>query len=214
MAASPPGLVVQIGRSQVDPATPELEAAILRANGSAAMAGLPDTLNPAIIDPAKARALVHALTLSGTAALGGRALLFSPALLRIGTSAPTTVASFSGTVALQVVDTHGQAVSARATAKVDCALARQQAAAARAAFTGAGPGVRKQEAAKPADHAGLVSLSEAKSRQFAIATVWKENARAALDCAPADAAARKDLDAAERAVSATVQAPRTGMPPD
>lgn len=212
MAASPPGLVVQIGHHRIEAGTPELERAVEQENGVARIAGLPDTLNPAIIDPAKARALVQAISPADAAALGGKALLLSPSLLRIGASSPTTPGSFAGPVAVTVVDTHGAAVSARAAAPVDCALARQQAAAARTEFAAAEQGVARQEAAKPADNPGLVALSDARSRRFAVATVWKENAAAALECAPGDAAAQQDHAAASQAVSATVQAPRRGMP--
>lgn len=192
-------------------ATREIAAAIAEENKHHVIAGLPDELNPRLIDPAKAAALLAGLKGKTLAPLGGRVLNLAPGGLRIGTSAPTTVASFSQPFTLTVESEHdaGKTVSARASVPIDCDLARKRAAAARQRTEASQKDVAtltaRKEAArnKPDESPATAALYDATQLRFAVAMAWVENAEAVTVCSPQDAAARADLAEAQRIRSAS-----------
>jgi hypothetical protein len=199
-SASPTGgLRLNINRSIVAAAdTKAVAAAIAAANARARDPSLPDAFNPALIDPAKAEALLTALLRppgDAVAPLAGRALELNPMALRIGTSSPTTAASFARPFTLEVASEHGDTVIARAVAPVDCDIARDRAAEAR----------RRTEAADREYKAATGdAIMAARLRRYALSRVWLDNAGAQAECAPNDAAAAADRDAAERTMKASV----------
>lgn len=173
-------------------------SAISAANLRARSAGLPDAVNPSLIDPAKAEALLTALTGPSSAALAplaGRALWLDPTALRIGTSSPTTVASFSGPITLEVTHDHGETVSARAAVPVDCDLARARAADARRLT---------QQADRDYQAATGDAVMPVRLRRQALSWAWFDNASAYAACAPNDKVAAEDRDAADRMAKAAV----------
>lgn len=198
-ASAAAGLRLRIDRSVVAAADRDaVGAAIAAANARARDPALPDAFNPAIIDPAKAEALLSALLQpsgEALAPLGGRVLEFNAMALRIGTSSPTTAASFRRPFTLQVAGEHGETVSARAVAPVDCDVARDRAAEAR----------RRTEAADRDYQAATGdAVMPARLRRSALSRVWFDNASAQAACAPDDPAAAADRDAADRAMKASV----------
>jgi len=175
-----------------------VNAAIAAANARAREAGLPDAFNPDVIDPGKAEALLSALMRTpgeALAALGGRILEFNPMALRIGTSSPSTVASFASSVTLEIMSDHGDIASARVVGPVDCELAREQAKGAR---------LQTEEADREYQAATGGMIMAARRRRYALARVWFDNAAARAACAPNDIAATADRDAAESAMNASV----------
>ena len=198
MSASP-GLRVNIGRTTVaagDAAA--VSAAIEAANKQAREAGVPDAFNPRVIDPAKAAALLAALVkppAEAVTVLAGRALILNPYNLRIGTSSPTSPASFSGPVRLGIESEHGDSVMAAAIVPVDCALARERAAEAK----------RLTEAAdREVKAASGDAVMPAQLRRQAVSRAWFDNATAHAGCAPNDAAAAAEREASGVAMRAAI----------
>jgi hypothetical protein len=200
-AGAVPALRLRIDRSIVAAADKAaVGAAITAANARAHSPGLPDAFNPSVIDPAKAEALLSALMQpsgEAVAPLSGRALELNAMALRIGTSSPTTVASFAPPIKLEVASEHGETVSARALVPVDCGIAKDRAAEARR---------RTDEADREYKAATGDAIMPVRQRRYALARVWFDNAGAQAACAPNDAAAAADRDAAERSMHASVVA--------
>jgi len=209
-AAAATGLRVRVGRVTVDAAdAPGVDAAIAQSNARLRLALLADALNPSIIDPAKAHALLAALAklpASALAPLGGHSLYLNAPDLPIKTTSPTTPASFAQLAGIAAADVQGDTVLVRLRIKLDCDLARTQAAAARQALDAIKPVVAQYQAARDAatgeaEAQALHDLSAARLRRFAIAGAWAENAAAASACAPGDAQLRAENAAAQRATS-------------
>jgi hypothetical protein len=198
-ATAQPPLHVQIGRAIVAASdTAAVERAIAAANEAGRMPGLDDGFNPRIIDPAKALAFLAALTKSPgdlQTRLAGRALDLDALHLRIGTSSPTTPASFTTAPFIQVTMEHPLAVSARAVVPVDCAAARQRATEARRLTEATQAEVRKLR---------FAAQTEAKQRRFLLSHVWLDNADAVLSCTPDDKAAAADRKAADKTMNAAI----------
>jgi hypothetical protein len=198
-ASQPAELRLRIDRSIIRAADKAaVTSAIAAANLRARSAGLPDWFNPSLVDPAKAEALLTALSSpsgEAVAPLAGRALWLDPTALRIGTSSPTTVASFSGPIKLEVTHDHGETVSARAAVPVDCALARERAAEARRLT---------EQADRDYQAATGDAIMPARLRRQALSWVWFDNASAYAVCVPNDAAAATDRDAADHMAKASV----------
>ena len=212
--SEPIGFRVRIGHA-VLPATTDraaLRVAIEQANRGYAQPGLADALNPDVIDADKAAALVAALPAIAKLApqqLAGRELLLSHAPLRIGTSDPTTAASFSQPFELQVVDVQGETLLARSTVPLVPEMARARAAEARARLAAENERIRPLEARLQAaagavdrQRAVLDELTPAQQRRSALARVWWSNARELSEAPGADAAAKADATAALKAVDA------------
>lgn len=185
---------VEIGRQTLDASAPEVVAAIERQNEHQRLPGLDDALNPRVIDPAKFAALVKAVSADAAQKLKGRALFLDPVALRIAASSPTKPADFAGKLHFKTGDKVGDAVSASVDAPYDCDLARERAAAARRRTEDATSEVeafdaKKQPAAVP------------RQVRYRAALAWRENAHAAASCAPGDAAARTEAQAAEKAAT-------------
>ena len=195
--AAPAGLRLLIGAGVMDAASADAVKAIEAQNARVRLPGLPDEFNPNVIDPAKAAALLSALPPNAAEVLGGKALFLDGVELGVGASAPTTPASFKPPVALSVIADHGPSVSARAAFKVDCAVASSRAAAARQRAAQADSAVKALEAQRQ-------NSGAAKLLRQAVTQAWRQNAGAVADCAPGDAAAAADRDAALRAVSAAL----------
>jgi hypothetical protein len=175
-----------------------VNAAIAATNARAREAGLPDALNPDVIDPSKAEALLNALMTAPAETLAmaeGRILEFNPVALRIGTSSPSTVASFASPVTLEITSDHGEIVSVRVVGPVDCELAREQAKEAR---------LQTEQADREYQAATGDAIMAARRRRYALTRVWFDNAAALAVCVPNDAAAAADRDAAERAMNASI----------
>ena len=211
-ASGPVAAQIRIG-SKLYPAaaTQEILAALAAENKRHAIAGLPDELNPRLVDPAKATALLAALTPERLAPLSKRALALGPGALRIGTSAPTTPASFARPFTLAIESEHdsGKTATARANVAVDCTLARERAATARRRVAQSQREVATLTASKeaarntPQEAPTTSALYDATQLRFAVAMAWVENAEAASQCAPQDAAAKADLVEALRVRSAS-----------
>lgn len=197
--ASAAPLQLRIDRATIDASDKAaVNAAIAAANTKSHDPGLPDTLNPAIIDPAKADALLSALMrppADAIAPLAGRALELNAMALRIGTSSPTTVASFAPPIKLEIASEHGDMVSARAMVPADCGIARDRAAEARQ---------RTEEADKTYKAATGDAIMPIRLRRYALSRVWFDNASAQASCAPDDAAAKADRAAAEHMMKSAV----------
>jgi hypothetical protein len=200
-AGAAPALRLRIDRSIVAAADKAaVGAAITAANARARSPDLPDAFNPAVIEPAKAEALLSALMQpsgEAIAPLSGRALDLNATALRIGTSSPTTVASFVPPVKLEITSEHGETVSARVLGPVDCGIAKDRAAEARR---------RTEEADREYKAAAGDAIMPVRQRRYALARVWFDNASAQAVCAPNDAAAAADRDAAERSMHNSVVA--------
>ena len=191
-AAAAEGLRLRIGYALVDASAREdVARAIAAANEKARIVGLVDALNPAVIDPAKARALLEGLAPDAASVLGGRALDLDAGTLRISTASPTVVAAFAAPVRLVVESEHGASVTARAEVAVDCGAARAAAAAARVR---AGEADRAVAALELGGDGGAISA--AKRLRYVVALAWSGNAGFAAACAPGDAAAVADREAA------------------
>jgi hypothetical protein len=183
--------------------------------------GLPDHLNPDVIDPQKAEAMIAALArlpAEMLRPLEGRALYLNSAGLMIGAAAPSRAASFAEPFGFEIADVQGDTVLARLTVRTDCPLAQQRAAEARARIAAANDEVGSLEAGLPAisgtdkEADALGALSAAKSRRFAIARAWRQNAEAWTKCASADPAAKADFEASLAAVKSYIVPPGSGMP--
>jgi hypothetical protein len=171
---------------------------IAATNERARRSGLPDAFNPDLIDPAKFEALLAALRQSSgdaLAPLAGRALYVEALALRIGTSSPTTVASFAHPLKLEVTDEHGDAVSVRVSVPVDCAIAKERAVEARR---------RTEEVDRVYKAATGDAIMAARLRRKELSRVWLDNAQANAACTPNDAAAKADLADADRMAKASV----------
>ena len=190
-----PDLMLSIGRATVAASdTAAVAAAITTANQQAAVEGVPDGFNPATIDPAKAQALLAALAKAPLAALAGRNLILNAYNLRIGTSSPTTPASFTGAVRLEIDSEHGASVMANVLVAPDCATAIARAAAARELTAAADAEVN----AATGD-----AVMPARRRRQAVSRVWFDNAAAQATCQPSEATAAERA-AAEKAMKAAI----------
>jgi hypothetical protein len=202
---------VRIGRAvlEADHGNSELSAAIGESNRKAHIEGLPDHLNPEVIDVEKAKALLAALPklpAEELKPLMGRTLFLNYDGLMLGASAPTRPAAFGQPFKIEIADVQGDVVLARLTLSVDCALARERSTEARTRLKTAEDEVKTLE--KRASSASgtdqerdiLSSLSAARSRRYALARVWEQNARTWAACPGADSAAKSDLKSASRAV--------------
>jgi len=224
LTSLPIPLKLRVGHAEIDPASGRaaLLAAIEESNRKARLADLPDHLDPEIIDAEKAVALINGLSRLPRQALqplAGRILLLNYPELMIGASAPSRPETFSHPFKLEVADVQGNLVLARAVAEIDCALARERAAAARDRLRSVQAEVEGLESRLPAvagepdkEHDTLVALSKARLRRFALAQAWQQNARAWTNCPGADSAAKDDLEAASQAVDSYVVPRSSGMP--
>lgn len=209
-APAAPGLRVRAGRVSVDATdTSAVDAAIAQSNAKLRIALLADVLNPSIIDPAKAHALLAALAklpASALAPLRGHSLYLNAPELPIKTTSPTTPGSFVHLGGIAAADLQGDTALVRLRMRLDCDLARTQAAAARPALDAIKAVVAQYQAVREAatgevETQALHDLSAARLRRFAIAGAWAENAAAAHACAPGDAHLRAEHEAAQQALS-------------
>jgi hypothetical protein len=200
----------------------DLPALIEQSNRKARLDGLPDHLNPEIIDPEKAAAFLAALAKRPAAALqplAGRTLFLNYAGLMLGASAPIRAATFAEPFEIEVADVQGEVVLARLILRVDPVLARERATEARVRIRSADAEVKALEAQLSAtpgtsdkEREVLVSLSMARSRRYAIARVWLENAEAWVHGAKSDSVAKADLEAAASAAKSYFVLSGSGMP--
>jgi hypothetical protein len=200
----------------------ELPPAIDQFNRKARLEGLPDHLSPGIIDAEKAAAFLTALPkfpAETLRSLAGRTLSLNAGGLMLDASAPTRPATFASPHKLHIDDVQGNVVHIRLDLPIDCALARERAAEARARFKPADDEVKALEARLPAvsgmpekEREILGPLSMAKRRRSALTYVWQRNARAWAGCPGADSAAKADLEAAVRAVESYALRLGSGMP--
>jgi hypothetical protein len=199
----------------------KLGEAVARSNDKAHVDGLPDHLNPQIIDPAKAESFLRAL--SGRSAdelrpFAGRILALNVGRLMIDASAPTRPETFSQPFQIEINDVQGDVVHVRLTLKVDCALARQRAAEARAQFQTTDEEVKTLEsratkaAGSGSEPQAVDAVSKAGRRRSALAHAWRQNAEALSKCPEADASAKSDFEAASRAVNTYGLLMGGGMP--
>ncbi len=201
-AGAAPPLRVRVGRETVDGRdTAAVVAAIGRANARARIEGLDDALNPSLVDPVRALALIGALSEATVTALGEFSLYLNAPGLPVRPCSPTSPAGFAKLEGIIILETQGDTALTRPLMSPDCDLARAQAAVAKAALATAQAEVTRLEAAKQAAATAeaLRALSAAKTRRFAIAGAWFENAEAAAACAPEDAEAKAAYEAAEKA---------------
>jgi hypothetical protein len=224
LPALPVPLTLRVGHAEINPASGRtaLLAAIEQSNRKARLENLPDHLDPEIIDPRKALALLNGLSRLPRQALrplAGRILLLNYPDLMIGASAPTRPETFDQPFKIEVADVQGNVVLARSVAKVDCALARERVAEARARLRSAQEEVEGLDSrlatvsgTPDQEHDTLVSLSKARLRRFVLAQVWRQNAQAWTNCPGADNAANDDLAAAAQAVDSYLVPRSTGMP--
>ena len=220
--SDPAPLKLRIGFITVDAAnTGDVIGALEKSNARQRLPGLPDTLNPGIIDAAKLAALLKAIETmpaDAKAPVASNTLYLNGGELGVGASAPTTIETFAKPFTITAIETDNGLVTARASISPDCALAKSRAAEARRQFDHTDQEVEaltaKREAAtgKPDEGTALRDLSGAKSRRFAIAQTWQENAAATVACAPNDTAAAKDLAHAKHMADKTIVPPSTGMP--
>ena len=193
------GLRLNIGRATVAAAdNAAVGAAIKAANEKARIQGVPDAFNPRTIDPEKAAALLKTLMAppgTAIAPLAGRALILNALSLRIGTSSPTTAASFAQTFVLEVDSEHGGAVMARTSVPADCDLARVRAEEAKHLAEAADRDV----SARTGD-----GVMPALLRRQAVTRAWFDNASAHAACVPHDPAAAAGRDAANKAMRAAI----------
>ena len=208
--SQPAALMVRVARVTVDAWNAEaVAAAIARANVAERREDLPDDLNPWMIDPAKATALLAALAAlpsPGFSQLHGHALYLDAPDLPIMMTSPTTPASFAGLMGIEVAEFQGEIALVRLRMPLDCAIALTQLAKARTAMAAIATEVARLEkqrstASGDAETKALHDLSAARSRRFAIASAWHENAAAASGCAPGDARAMDEMNAAQKARS-------------
>ena len=221
MTSASIGFNLRVGHDTLTAGTPSeaLLAAVAQWNRASAIEGLPSHLNPETLDPAKVAALLEALPRlppKQRERLGGGNILYlnAPELM-IGASAPTSPASFAAPFEIRVIERQDDLVLARATVPVDCELARARAQEARGRISAAGAEVQALEAKTAAADQQpdlLESLSQARSRRFAIAAVWRQNAQAWTRCDKASREATKELKAAAAAVKSYAVPPSTGMP--
>jgi hypothetical protein len=194
----------------------DLAAAIDKANAQARLEGLPDHLNADIIDREKAQAFVIALPRlpdDSLKPLSGQKLFLDYGGLMLAASAPIRPSAFSQPFKIEVVDVQQSAVLARVTVQPDCDLAHQRADEARAQVKSLEETVNRLEAQSSAsDPATVSALSAARSKRFAAARAWEQNARAWAACPQADSAAKAGLAAAARAVDAYAVPSGRGMP--
>jgi hypothetical protein len=211
-AAGPgwPALRVRIGQETVsaqDEAA--VDAAIGRANRGEAIEGLADALNPRLIDPARAHAFLAALMalpLTELQHLGGHSLYLAAPGLPLRMTSPTTPASFLALKGLADPDIQGDTVLATARLQPDCDLAQTQSTSARQALDAIADAIVtqtsvRQAATGTAEAPALEALSILRRKRARIAAAWNENARAAAVCAPQNAAAQREQEAARKAAS-------------
>lgn len=199
-----PDVVLRAGdaRFRVSDGAPGLAAFAKAVNDAHRIAGLPDTLNPAMIDPGKLTALVAALPRLPAATrrrLAGRELFLGAGGLGVGTAEPTRPESFLQPFDLAVDSNSAPAVVARASITPDPALAQGRAGEAQAAALEADALAARQNRARtgPMTEAeGIVLV-----RRAAAARAWLVNARAWAS-AGGGPAAQSSLAAAEKAVKA------------
>lgn len=196
-ARAAPALRVRVAGEDIDAGDgAAVAAAIARANAGARVEGLDDGLNPALLDPARVLAMIAAMPATAVTALEGFALDLAAPSLPVRTTSPATPAGFAALEGIVITGVEGGAAQVQLFMPLDCALARDQAAAAKAALVPARAEVERLEAA-PGGPPEALAL--ARRRRFAIAGTWHENAQAASFCAPGDAAAAAELAAAAQA---------------
>jgi hypothetical protein len=207
-APSSGSLRARIGRTVVDAAeTDAVARAIEAANAHQHWSGVPESLNPRLLDTGRVLAMLVAIEKLPDAArarLGHHAVLLDTPGLPVRASSPTTPASFAKLSGIEVGDVQGDAVEIRLTMPLDCALARQNASAAKQAVeTVSGDVASLEKARRTATGDALTKamddLGAAKRARFLLAIAWHENAQADAGCRPGDAGAKADLAAATRA---------------
>jgi hypothetical protein len=201
-------LRVRIGGASVDAAdTDAVARAIEAANAHQHWNGVPESLNPRLLDTGRVLALLAAiekLPAAPRALLGHHAVLLDTPGLPVRASSPTTPASFTKLTGVEVGDVQGDAAEIRLTMPLDCALARQNAEAAKQAVetvSGDVAGLEKarRTAAGDALTKAMDDLGAAKRARFLLAIAWHENAQADAGCRPGDAEAKAGLAAAAKA---------------
>jgi len=222
MATSPLDVKLRVG-SKVFPLAgwqQDLPAALEASNARVRIAGLPDTLNPEIMDREKAEAFLAALPklpAKARKAISGKTLYLNYPDLMLGVTAPARAAAFNGKFTLEVADVQGDLVLARSRVAVDCGLARDRAAEAREKVRASEDETKEMEAklpkvtGSPEEKELLTALSNARSRRFALAVVWRENSQAWAACPDAPPAAKSDLKAAQKAANAYAVPGPSGM---
>ena len=221
VASSSIGFNLRVGHETVAAGAPRevLLAAVAQWNRASAIEGLPSHLNPEILEPEKVAALLDALprlpAKQRQRLTGNHVLYLNAPGLMIGASAPTSPASFAAPFEIRVIERQHDLLMTRATVPVDCELARERAREARERIAGAAGEVKALEAKTgSADQKPdlLESLSQARSRRFAIASVWRQNAQAWTRCEKTSREAARELKAAAAAVKSYAVPPSTGMP--
>jgi hypothetical protein len=183
-----------------------LAALVAESNAARRIAGLRDEFNPEMLDVEKVQALVRALPAAASALPEGGVLYLNHPPLQLSKGSPVSAAAIGAERTLAIDEVSGSLVKARIASPPDCSLARQQSGRAREEY------VRTQ--AQLAASAGQPppAISNLRSRLFASAIVWRENAKAVARCAPQDRAASLLAEEAESAASKSVVAPSHGMP--
>jgi hypothetical protein len=221
-------ITIRIGHRQIDP-TPEVLSQIRDAvglsNQSARLPGLEDTLNPAVLDLAKVEAFLQGLPNlpdETLAQLQSRVLYLNTSKLRLGTASPITVASLTQGYTLTVpYRPLGQLIQPTLNAAIDIEHAQTLANQAREATQQFNQEVEDLEArvtelqSQPRSESlgeALRSLSLARSKRFAAATVWRDNSTALANTDPTNPTFTADAEAARQAATTYVSPPWTGMP--
>jgi len=199
----------------------DLPAALDESNAKVRIEGLPDTLNPEIMDREKAEAFLTALPklpAKARKAISGKTLYLNNPDLMLGVTAPTRAAAFNGEFTLAIAQVQGDLVMARSMVAVDCGLARDRAREAREKVRASEDETKQMEAKLPSVSGSpdkekelLTALSNAKSRRFALALVWRENSQAWAACPDAPKTAKSDLKAAQEAAKTYAVPGPSGM---
>ncbi len=214
-------ITTRVGHAVIAPgdgAVARILAAVEASAKGDRLPGLDDEMNPLVLDAAKVKAFLQALPKVPAEALvrlRGRMLHLNDGALGLGCASALTPAILESGFRLQVADgAAGKIVHVRIEAKMDKKLARERAARARDAVQRFGREVEtlEEKSKRGADSDLLVSLSTAKQKRFAAASVWRDLTKALVDLEPGDAPLRAEAATAKDAASKFIVAPWTGMP--
>jgi hypothetical protein len=223
-ADAPIQVGVRIGHTVLPPTATfkALRAAIEQSNSRFRLAGLVDELNPDIIDVDKALALmafVPTFAKKAPKRFASRLLYLSNGGLRIGSADASMAAGFFGPFKLEVEEVKGELLLARSTVPVVPQLARERSTQAQSQLAAENARIDQLEVAMQAApeaseqrRAMLNERTQALWRRSALVRSWSANAELLNRQLGAGAAAKAEVEAAEKAVKKYLLVGAGGMP--
>jgi hypothetical protein len=221
-------VTIRVGHTQIEPSTDaskRITSAVDQHNQNIRIPGLDDQLNPGVLDPEKITAFLgnlHSLPEETMQQLQNKILYLNAPTLLLGTASPVTSEILKNGYSLVISHGNkGQLIQPTLNAPIDKTRARDIANRAREATTQFNQDVERLESQVAAiqnqtesEDLGVVlrELSQAKSKRFAAASVWRDSITALAKVEPENQSLLTEVQEAQEAAQKYISPPTTGMP--